>query len=223
MIKVIIADDNILLRDSLKIAIEKDEEIEVVACANNGKEAFELCRKHLPNIVLMDVEMPFCDGITAAKLIKEKFSSIKIIILTYYEMEEYVRNAFISNVDGYAYKNNIEIKDLILLIKSIYRNMVVIDGTAFTILKRGEFGEKQNGDKLPNVFLSRKEKEVIKLIVKGMGNKEISEELMLSEGRVRSIISEILSKLSLENRTQLALYAVKHRLANINDFNLGLQ
>ena len=125
MIKVLIVDDQIILRESLKFIIEQDTDINVVGLAGNGAEAFSLCGKLKPDVVLMDIMMPDCDGVEGTRLIKSKYESIKVIILTTFNDEKNVSRAIKSGADGYVLKD-ISPEQLILAIKSVFNGFSIM-------------------------------------------------------------------------------------------------
>ncbi|MDP4181802.1 MAG: response regulator transcription factor [Bacillota bacterium] len=221
MINILIAEDDKFARDSLKYIIEQDDELNVVAVASNGKEAFIECEKHLPDVVLMDLNMPQYDGIEGIKLIRQKFKAVKIVIITSDTDDDIVKKVFSYQLDGYICKD-INPLDIKMIIKNTVKNLLVIHSKAFAVLQNciKEFSKDTN-EKIKNnckVFLSSREMKIIKLIVEGKNNKEIAKNICLTEGRVRNIISDILKRLYLKDRTQLALYAIKNKLADINSF-----
>jgi len=217
MIRIMIVDDQKLLRESFKHIIENNSDMKVVATAVNGLEAYELCGEVNPDIILMDVSMPVCDGLESTKLIKSKYPSIKILILTASNDESDVAEAINYGADGYILKD-IGTEELIISIKStslglsiIHRNFLntyslnmnksthTIQGTVLNI----------EGIK---VSLSEREIKIIQMIVEGQDNKEIGASLFIAEGTVKNTITEIISKLQLKHRTQLAVYAIKNNL-----------
>lgn len=206
MIKVIIADDVLILRSGLKAILEQDDEIEVLALAQNGKEAFELCNRYRPDVVLMDMRMPEFDGEYGIKMIKEKLEGIKVLVLTTFDDEETVSKAMTGGADGYILKemNN---ENIIQSVKSVYSGVNVLGGNVYKYIQQSyTVREKLEQD------LTNRERDVIKLVVEGLDNKEIASRLYLAEGTVRNNISKILEKLKLKDRTQLAVYAIKNNL-----------
>ena len=206
MINVIIADDVLILRSGLKAILEQDDEIKVMALAQNGKEAFELCNRYRPDMVLMDMRMPEFDGEYGIKMIKEKLEGIKILVLTTFDDEETVSKAMVGGADGYILKemNN---ENIIQAVKSVYSGVNVLGGNIYKYIQRGyTIRDKLEQD------LTNRERDVIKLVVEGLDNKEIASRLYLAEGTVRNNISKILDKLKLKDRTQLAVYAIKNNL-----------
>lgn len=217
MIRVIIAEDQKLLRESFKNIIENNSDIKVVACATNGNEAYDLCKKYKPDVVLMDLSMPVCNGMEATKLIKAKFPSIKVLILTASNDTKDVTDAISSGADGYILKD-ISTEELILSIKSASLGLGIITKDILNPIVSNLHKENKKTKKKTiaiegiNVSLTERELNIVAMIVDGKDNKEIGAALFIAEGTVKNIITEIISKLQLKDRTQLAVYAVKNRL-----------
>ena len=212
-IRVLITDDQPVIRDGLKFIIEQDKEIKVVGCANNGIETLELCGTLKPDVVLMDIVMPVCDGVEGTRLIKEKFQNIKVIILTTFSDDDNISQALKNGADGYVLKD-IESDELILTIKSIAKGLRVMHENAynFVLNKLNTNGDLNKEIGLKDYGLTERENEIIRLIVFGKSNKEIASSLYLTEGSIRNMISSVLSKLKLKDRTQLAVFAVKNNI-----------
>lgn len=220
MIKIIIADDQQLFTDLLQHMLSGCGEIEVLACSQNGEDAVKLAKNLLPDVILMDLSMPGCDGLEAIKLIRNENIKTKILVLSASDDDSDVNEAINNDVDGYILKS-IGKEELILAIKSVYSGMKVID----TNIKRQLNGNsKKNvvrkGDKTIvnidgfQIELTRRDIEIIQLIVDGKTTSEIARDMFLAEGRIRNIITEITSKLMLKDRTQLAVFAIKNKLVN---------
>jgi DNA-binding NarL/FixJ family response regulator len=210
MIKVLITDDEVILRDSLKIMVEQDNGIQVIGTAGDGKEAFEFCRVNQPDVILMDIRMPNCDGVEGTRTIKGMFPKIKVIILTTFNDDENVTKALKYGASGYILKN-IGSTELIEVIKSIYKGLPILHQAVLnTVVNNFEITTPVNTAQKLN--LTEKQVAVIELIVQGKCNKEIASRLYLSEGRVKNIITEILGKCGVEDRLRLAVFAVKNRL-----------
>lgn len=210
VINVLLADDHDLFRDSLKILLEQDEEIRIVAFAHNGKEAFELCKQHEPDIVLMDVLMPGCDGVEGVRLIKEAFPKVKVIMLTSLNDDYNVSQALINGAEGYLSKN-LRGEELIKCIKSVNDGMVAMQqDTLNTIVKRFESKGVKSQPENKDLELSDRERELIRLLVDGLSNKEIAVYFKTSEGSVKNNLSQLLKRLGLEGRVQLVVYAVRN-------------
>ena len=218
MTTVIIAEDQKLLRESFKNIIENNSDIKVIACATNGKEAYNLCKEFKPDVVLMDLSMPICTGTEATKLIKAKFPSIKVLILTASDDKADVTDAISNGADGYILKD-ISTEELILSIKSASLGLGIIAKGILSpiILNMSKENKRYENKKVNiagiNISLTERELKIVSLIVDGNDNKEIGAVLFIAEGTVKNIITEIISKLQLKDRTQLAVYAVKNGLA----------
>jgi DNA-binding NarL/FixJ family response regulator len=214
VIKIVIADDVPLLKESLKLVIEDDPDIKVVGLASNGREAFEICKKEKPDIVLMDLMMPDCNGIEGTKLIKSFNKNIKVVILTLFNSDDNLSEAIKNGADGYITKD-IGPKELQQTIRSIYMGLGIIQNDLMgTVARRiNSVDPLQDREIIYEKFnLNEKEVEIIKYIVDGKSYKELSKILLISEGTVRNSISNILQKLGLKDRIQLAIFAVKNKL-----------
>ncbi len=204
--KIIIIDDDIFVSKSLEIILESDEDLEVCATGHSGTEAIELFEKYMPDVLLMDIRMDELNGLDAAKEIISKFPQARILLLTTFADDEYIVKAINIGAKGYILKQDFE--SVSPAIKAVYNGQTV-------------FGNEIM-DKIPNLIqskpaidyqsigLSDKEFEIIKLVADGLNNKEIANSLFLSEGTVRNYISNILMKLSLRDRTQLACFYYKN-------------
>lgn len=205
-------DDSELLIKSLRIILEQDPELQIVGFAKNGAEALELAGSLAPDIVLMDIRMPVCNGVEGTKLIKEKYGHIKILMLTTFDDQQYIEEAVLNGADGYILKD-ISDQDLIAAVKSVTKGFSIIHGGVFQTLKKqikSSTGDKPDPSPNPEYNLTDREREITALIVDGLSNKEIAASLEISEGTVRNIISGILAKLKLDDRTQLAVFAIKN-------------
>ena len=217
MTTVIIAEDQKLLRESFKNIIENNSDIKVIACATNGKEAYNLCKELKPNVVLMDLSMPVCSGTESTKLIKSEFPSVKVLILTASNDKADVTDAISNGADGYVLKD-ISTEELILSIKSTSLGLGIITRDILNPIiqnmnKENKKSKKKNVNIAGiNISLTERELKIVSLIVDGNDNKEIGAFLFIAEGTVKNIITEIISKLQLKDRTQLAVYAVKNGL-----------
>lgn len=211
MIKVLIVDDQVILRDSLKFMIEQDEEIEVTGTAGNGREALLACDKSMPHVVLMDIMMPGFDGVEGTKLIKEKYSSVKIVILTTFNDDENVAKALDNGADGYLLKD-IKPDEIILAIKSVHKGLNILNKNTFSNITNKIKPAKIDFDKNNEISFTDREITIIREIVEGKSNREIASKLFLTEGTVKNIITGILSKKNFKDRTQLAVFAVKKNI-----------
>lgn len=215
MIRVLIADDQSIVRDGIKLVIEKDENIKTIATATNGNEAVELCEEYLPDVVLIDLGMPVCDGADCTKLIKDKHDKIKVIVLVDSDNRDTsLLSAMINGADGFACKN-MSSDELILTINSIVKGLKVFHENIFEFFVNLAKGAKEaslDSDLKEKFSLAEREIQIIKLICLGKSYKEISSILFLSEGSLRNSISKILKKLKLNDRLQLVSFALKSNI-----------
>lgn len=205
--KILIADDDALIRDSLKILLGLEDDIEVVGTASNGQEAFALVKEKMPDIVLMDIRMPIMDGVLGTKLIKENFKDMKVVILTTFKDDEYIKEAVKNGAEGYILKNQSS-DSIVDGLRAVYKGNTVFEKEiANTITSMFDSKKKKN----PEEFgLTEREVEVLILLSEGLSNKEIAEKMYLSDGTVRNYITSLLEKLELRDRTQLAIFYLKN-------------
>jgi len=218
MLKILIADDQKLLRESFKTIIENNGDMKVVACAANGREAYELCGKYNPDVVLMDISMPVCNGTEATKLIKSNYPLIKVLIVTASDDESDVSEAISNGANGYILKT-VGTEELMLSIKSTYYGLQIMHKDVFKPSSFNTYykeAAKVQSNKVTlndiEVILTKREMEIIRMIVEGNDNREIGTSLFIAEGTVKNTITTIISKLQLKDRTQLAVFAIKNHL-----------
>lgn len=210
MIKVIIADDQVLLRESIGHILNNDEEIEVITTVANGQACLDICKKYKPDIILMDIEMPVMNGVKATKLIKEAYPEIKIIILTTFEDSDNIMESFMVGADGYIVKD-ISHYDLVLTVKCVSRGLTIIHESVKKIMISRFKGLLNYKTQYENK-LSKREIEICKLIATGKSNKQIAYILNYSEGTIKNKISKIFEKLELSDRMQVAIFAIENGL-----------
>lgn len=213
MIKILIADDQELIRQSLQIILNNEADFEVTDAVANGLEVVRSVRKNRPDIILMDIRMPEMDGVVCTQIIKENYPDIKIIIVTTFDDDEYVFNALKYGASGYMLKGA-SMKDLSDAIRKVYQGNAMINGDiASKVVKLFSKMAQSNltiqVDELQSNSLKENEWQIIVQVGSGLSNKEIATKLNLSEGTVRNSLSIILSKLGLRDRTQLAIWAVQ--------------
>lgn len=207
MIKVLIADDDAIVREGLKMIISSQQDMSVSGEARNGNEALRLCREIRPDVALMDIRMPECDGISAAEnMLAEKLCSP--LLLTTFDEEDFILRALKSGINGYILKNS-PAERIISAVRT-----VSVGGTVFQqdILEyiRGRIDiSPDTGGRAIFGLLSPRETDIVKLIADGLSNQEIADRLFISNGTVRNHISTILEKTGLEHRTQLAVRWLK--------------
>ncbi|MCI9105063.1 MAG: response regulator transcription factor [Lachnospiraceae bacterium] len=213
MIRIVIADDIQILRQGLAAILSQDKEIIVVGLAADGKEAWELCGTERPDVVLMDMRMPEYDGSWGISRIKEDFPEVKILVLTTFDDAKTVEAAVGSGADGYILKE-MEDERVIQSIKAVCGGIRVFGDSVFEELRRQmvSSAEPKPLEATEVAKLTKREREFMRCVSRGMDNKEIAAELFLAEGTVRNGISRLLEKLGLKDRTQLAVFTVKNRL-----------
>jgi DNA-binding NarL/FixJ family response regulator len=206
-LKILIVDDDALIRDSLNIILSLEEDFQVVGTASNGAEALQLCSSVQPDIVLMDIRMPIMDGVLGTKNIKASFKDIKVVILTTFKDEEYIKEAIKNGAEGYILKNQ-PADAIVESLKAVNKGNIVLEKNVAdalsTMLKEDK--PKKNID----LEISEREMEILKLIGDGFSNKEISDKLYLTDGTVRNYVTKLLEKLHLRDRTQLAIFYLKN-------------
>ncbi|WHY80199.1 response regulator transcription factor [Neobacillus sp. WH10] len=206
--RVLIADDHPHARQAIMEILEEEPLFTIVGQAKNGKEAIDLCAEHLPDILLIDIEMPVLDGLAATKIIKEKYPFIKVIILS---VSDNVGDLFTSiqyGAQGYLLKN-MDPDDWLQYLRSIVDGSnVATRDMAGKLLYQFRERDLQNTPAISS--LTPREKEILLLVSEGLTNKQIAENLFIAENTVKNHIKNLLEKLCLENRVQLASYAVKY-------------
>lgn len=211
MIKVLIVDDHHVVRRGLLFFLKTQKDIEVVGEASNGKEAIELTASLQPDIILMDLVMPEMDGIQATKHIKAKYPNIQIIMLTSFSDRDHVVPAIEAGAAGYQLKD-IEPDELVLAIRRVMAGENIMHPQVTTQLIQNQ----EMTSELPHMLhpLTNREQDVLGELTKGKSNKEIASSLFVTEKTVKTHISNIFAKLEVQDRTQAALYAVKHGLTS---------
>lgn len=206
MIKVLIADDIRILRQGLEAILSQDSDIEVVATASDGEEAYIMCQLYKPDVVLMDMRMPEFDGEYGTRKIKQDFPDIKVLILTTFDDNETISKALSSGADGYILKE-MEDEKIIQSVKCVCGGINIFGGNVYNHIQK-KFLQPE-----PAYFeLTERERQILVCLAAGLDNREIAKKLFLAEGTVRNHISKMLEKLQLKDRTQLAVFAVKNNI-----------
>ncbi len=207
-IKIMIVDDQTLLRNGLKTILELEEDIEIIGMAKDGAEAIEKLESISPDILLLDIRMPQMDGVETVRIIKEKYPDIKVIMLTTFNDDDYIIKAIAYGANGYLLKD-IEADKLIESIHDAYVGKTIIPPEVHLKLAEGlnrlNIQKREEVDNLP-FDLSRRELEICKMMVRGFNNKMIAMALFISDGTVRNYISTIYSKIGITDRTRAVLY-----------------
>ena len=207
MISILLAEDQALVRQGLKMMIETDPELKVNGEAENGKEAIELCRKMLFDLAILDIRMPEMTGLEAMREIKRHWPDMKVLILTTFNDEAYALEALKNGANGYMLKNA-DAQELIRTIRSCLQGGLAIEDQVAAKVLPALMGNKQQ--EVIDPTLTKRELDIIVGVGQGLSNKEIAEDLFLSIGTVKNHLTVILDKLALRDRTQLAIYAVRH-------------
>lgn len=212
-IRVLIVDDHEIVREGLTTLLSEEPTIEVVGQATNGVEALALAKTLQPDVILMDVVMPEMDGIETTRHIRNSHLTAQVIILTSYTNDRHVRDAIEAGAIGYLMKDVLK-PDLLRAIHTAKAGKPTLHPDVQQYLMQQVLAPSP-----PIKFndLTKREQEVLSLIAQGYSNKEISTTLYLTEGTVKGYVSAILAKLAVADRTQAALYAVKHRLIDLPD------
>ncbi|MFD1412817.1 response regulator transcription factor [Oceanobacillus jeddahense] len=195
--KIIIVDDDAMVYESLQLLFSREEDIQVVGTADNGREAVKACEDTQPDAVLMDIQMPEMDGIQATREIKKHWPKVRVMMLTTFEDEQNIRLALLAGAEGYLLKSA-PVEDMAQQLRALVSGSSVLNADVLMRLTQPEKKELES--------LTAREQEILQLVAQGCSNKEISSQLFVSEGTVRNVISIILDKLEVRDRTQLALY-----------------
>jgi two-component system NarL family response regulator len=214
-IRVLIADDHALFRRGLNMVLDTESGIEVVAEAEDGEEAVAKAEEYAPDVVLMDVRMPKVSGIDAARIIRDVIPSAKILMLTVSDEEGDLYEAIKAGANGYLLKE-ISIEEVADAIRAVVAGQSLISPAMASKLLT-EFGAlaKRVEERLPAPRLTSREMDVLRLVARGMSNRDIADELSLSENTVKNHVRNILEKLHLHSRMEAVVYAVRERLFDI--------
>lgn len=200
--RTVIVDDDNLVAISLKTILEADKDIEVVATGNDGKEAVELYSRYQPEVLLMDIQMKEMSGLEAAEQILQNHPQAKILFLTTFSDDEYIVKALNIGAKGYILKQDFE--GIVPAIRAVEQGQSVFGGEI--VNKIPVLMQNKESFDYAKYEIGEKEQEIIEQVALGKSNKEIAKTLFLSEGTVRNYISSVLDKLSLRDRTQLAVF-----------------
>ncbi|EEL87992.1 DNA-binding response regulator [Bacillus cereus] len=206
-IKLLLVEDHHIVRRGLVFFLKTREEFEIIGEAENGEEALTFVQTERPDVVLMDLSMPKMDGIEATKRIKQYDETIKILMLSSFSEQDYVLPAIEAGADGYQLKE-VQPDQLVASIVAVYQGNANFHPKVTPALLGRSAAKKKKEN--PFSMLTKREQEVLREIAKGRSNKEIAAELHITEQTVKTHVSNVLAKLEVDDRTQAALYAVKH-------------
>jgi DNA-binding NarL/FixJ family response regulator len=219
MIRILLVDDQIIIRQGLRSLLESQADFQIVGEAENGKSAIALVEQlydtpEQPDLILMDVRMPVMDGVAAIKKLSEQFSSISVLVLSTFDDDEYITQAMQFGAKGYLLKDT-AIEEIAAAIRSSIKGYTQLGPGLFQkFLITSSQHHYPLSQELSTTLqaLSPREKEVLALIAQGASNKEIAQKLYISERTVKAHVTSILSQLNLRDRTQAAILATQHRL-----------
>ncbi|GAB6926236.1 response regulator transcription factor [Paenibacillus sp. JCM 10914] len=195
--KIIVVDDDPLVCQSLRLLLSRESDMEVIAIASDGEEAIQRCAEELPDIMLMDIRMPGMDGIQATRQIKQRWPQVTIMMLTTFQDEQNIRLALLAGAAGYMLKST-QVTSMAQQLRTLASGTSVVDVNVLKTLTTPEQDDLSG--------LTPRETDILELVALGCSNKEIAEQLFISEGTVRNTLSIILDKLELRDRTQLAIH-----------------
>lgn len=212
-INVMVADDHSMVREGIKQILELDGDIKVNAEAGSGREGIDILDEKNTDVLLLDINMPNMNGLQVLQYLREKKTNVKVLILTIHNEVEYLVRAVEIGVDGYVLKDS----DSTVLKKAIF---TINKGDSFiqpelTPLLKKRLEDKSTSPKLIEEKLTRREIEVLKLLAEGLFNKEVAYTLNISEKTVKNHVSNIFKKINVSDRTQAAVYAIKHNIVDI--------
>ncbi|MGF7087774.1 DNA-binding NarL/FixJ family response regulator [Kroppenstedtia sanguinis] len=208
-IRILLVDDHPMVLKGLSLFLGTREEVEIVGEASNGAEALEKVKQLCPDVVLMDLMMPVMDGVEATRRIQKIHPEVKVVVLTSFSDQDHVLPAIRAGAVGYQLKE-IEAEELVATIQDAYQGKTQLHPQAAGHLVH-QFTSSSSGFHKPEglEMLTPREQDVLRLITKGMSNKEIAAQLVIAEKTVKTHVSGILSKLDLQDRTQAAIHAMK--------------
>jgi DNA-binding NarL/FixJ family response regulator len=215
MIRVLICDDQTVVRDGLEAILSTDDEIEIVGVARHGQEALDLAGERQPHVVLMDLQMPVLNGVQATERIRKRWPAIRVLVLTTYADDAWVIDAVRAGASGYLLKDTRR-DDLVAAVKGTAAGKTFLDpSVAGKVL--AQVAAPAPPPSPPAEVLSERELSVLALICRGYSNPEIAQQLHLASGTVRNYVSSILQKLGVEDRTQAAVVAYQRGLVKSSE------
>jgi DNA-binding NarL/FixJ family response regulator len=211
--RVLIADDQSMVRHGFRMIIDAEPDLEVVAEAADGEQAFAACRRFAPHVVLMDIRMPVLDGLEATRRILAGDDAPRVIILTTFDLDEYVFESLRVGASGFLLKNSSP-EQLVQAVRLVERGEALLDpGVTRRVIERfSEWGGGQVESPAVLQELTPREYEVLELVAHGLSNAEIAERLVVARGTVKTHVARVLTKLGLRDRTQAVVFAYEHGL-----------
>lgn len=213
-IRVLVADDQVILAEGLSMLLNTEEDIEAIGCVSNGVEVLNYLKNHTIDVVLMDIRMPVMNGVECTRVISEKYPEVKVLILTTFDDEQYIKEALNNGAAGYMLKD-LTAENLSSAVRNVHQGNTVMH-KKITAKLVGSIGQKSNNETVIPILdcsgqsLLPRELEVLQYLAMGYRNNEIAEQLFLSEGTVKNYISLLYDKLGIKGRTKLMKYAIDH-------------
>lgn len=219
VIRILLAEDHTVVRESIREALQRETEFKVVGEASNGEEAVKLASELRPDVILMDISMPGLNGIEATKQIKAICPSVAVLILSAYDDEQYIFSVLSAGAAGYLLKD-VGVADLVEAIRTVYRGDSVLYPTiAKKVLQRFRSDREDGIREQPGELLSERESTVLKLAAKGLSNNAIAHELHLSISTIESHLRSIFNKIGVGSRTEAVIEAMKRGWLNLKDIS----
>ncbi len=207
-VRILLADDHVLVRRGVRLILDAEPDLAVVAEAGDGAEAVAAVKEHEIDLAVLDVAMPRMTGLQAARELHRRFPAMRILLLSMYDSEQYFFEALKVGASGYVLKSVAD-QDLISACRAAMRGEPFVYAGALSVLVRDVLDRNRRGEPLPGGALTPREDEVVKLIAEGHSNKEIAEALTISVKTVERHRANVLSKLGMRDRTELTRYAIR--------------
>ncbi|HSX68671.1 response regulator transcription factor [Nocardioides sp.] len=207
-IRILLADDHALVRSGIRRILDNVPDLDVVAEAADGDEAVALARTHLPDLAVLDVSMPTMTGLQAAREIARRAPSVRTLMLSMHDNEQYFFSALQAGACGYVLKSAAD-EDLVAACRAAMRDEPFLYAGMASTLVRDLLARMQRGERLPRAALTEREDQIVKLIAEGNSSKEIAQQLVISVKTVERHRSNVLAKLGMRDRTELTRYAIR--------------
>lgn len=213
--KILLVDDQLLFRKGLRALLEGEGDMEVVSEGSNGQDALDKVKAYRPDVVLMDIHMPECDGIQGTRLIKAEHPEVKVVILTISDEDDDLFEAIKAGAEGYLLKN-LRPEELTQMLRSVMANEAPVSPAIASKLL-GEFRRQPRNEhgQVTGPELTAREREVLQLVAEGLSNAEIGQKLCVVEGTVKNHLHNLLEKLHLQNRVQAAAYGIRSGMVSL--------
>lgn len=209
MIRLLLVDDQSLIRNGIKVMLSLEPDLQVVGTADNGEAAIQQVEALQPDVVLMDMRMPVMDGKNATRVITQRFPKVKVIVLSTFDDDEYIAESIQAGAKGYLLKD-MPSEELAESIRFVHRGYTQLaPGLMEKLITQSSSSASKHRESTPTVLteLPARERDVLRLIGTGATNREIAQQLFISEGTVKSYVTNLFNRLNLKNRAQLAIYA----------------